>query len=178
MSTLVALGLLIGLDNLRFGIGLGALDTGNRRRWQLALSFGLFEALMPLAGVLVGSMLIGALEIDLDWLGPALLAACGLLVLWGAVRRADARKRIAGSSWLFAFPLILSIDNLLAGGALAAMDVPLVPAACFVGVLSAGLAFVGLYCGSALVRYIPARGDVVAGAVIVVVSLVGLVPIL
>ncbi len=177
MSTFVALGLLIGLDNLRFGIGLGALDLGNRRRWQLALSFGLFEAFMPLAGVLVGSTLIGAFEFDLDWLGPALLAACGLMVLWGAIRRADARNRLAGSSWLFAFPLILSIDNLLAGGALAAMDVPLVPAVCSVGLLSAALSLVGLYCGSALVRYIPARSDLVAAAVILVASVVSLVPI-
>lgn len=177
MSTLVALGLLVGLDNLRFGVGLGALDLDHRRRWQLALSFGLFEAVMPLVGVLAGSMLIGVLEADLDWLGPALLAGCGLVVLWGGLHESDARSRVAGSSWLFVFPMALSLDNVLAGGVLAAMDVALVPAVCTVGLLSAALSFLGLYVGSVLVRYVPARSDFVAVGVILVASLVSLIPI-
>jgi putative Mn2+ efflux pump MntP len=177
MSALAVLGVLTGLDNLCFGMGLGTLGLDSRRRWQLALAFGLCEAAMPLAGVLIGRALAGALELSIGWFGPLLLAACGVLILLGAANRSGARKFLRGSSWLFTLPLILSIDNLLAGTAITAMRVPLALALPIVGLSSVALSLMGLSCGGAIVRYLPARSNVVAGGTLILVSLTSLVAI-
>ena len=48
MEAVLALALLTGLDNLRFGIGLGTLDIPTEQRFRLAAAFGLFEAGTPI----------------------------------------------------------------------------------------------------------------------------------
>lgn len=171
MSTLLALGLLVGLDNLRVGIGLGALDLSPRRRRQMALAFGLFEALMPLAGALMGAWLASGLEAYLGWVGPALLGLCALVVLWGGRRQVDVKGALSGSAWLFAFPFALSIDNLLAGSAAAASGIPLGLALPLIGILSASLSLAGLYGGAALVRRLPLKRGATAAGTLMLMAL-------
>ena len=174
MRNLLGLGLLIGLDNFRFGIGLGTLELGNKRRWLLALSFGLFEMTMPLIGMLIGQFVAGAFGEFFDWAGPILFFGCGVLVLWGMWRSKDMQSWLSRTSWLFILPLLLSIDNLFAGGVIATTDYPLILAALILGLLSATLSFVGLFLGDIIVRYVPIRREVISGSTFLLVSLVSI----
>ena len=128
MEAAIALGILIGLDNLRFGLGLGTLELSLRRRLQLAASFGLFEALMPVAGAITGPVLADGAIAIVEWFVPVMLATVGFIVLVSGLWDLDLRRCLSGSSALFFVPLALSIDNLVAGAAISITEVPLIVA--------------------------------------------------
>jgi putative Mn2+ efflux pump MntP len=178
MEATIALGILIGLDNFRFGLGLGTLELSSRRRWQLAASFGLFEALMPLAGAVAGPVLAGSAVAFVQWSVPVMFATAGFLVLFSGLWDLDLRRRLSGSSALFFVPFALSIDNLVAGAAISVTEVPLIVSLALVGLLSATLASAGQFFGAVLTRYLPLRGSLVAGTALLVLSATSLVELL
>ncbi len=143
---LIALGLLIGLDNCLVGAALGPLQLDPRRRRRLALSFGLFEMLMPLIGAAVAARGLSATGWQLEGLTPMALAVCALLALIGARRR--GRVALQGRLALILVPLSLSLDNLAAGATLLQDGGALLSSALMIGALSGLLSLLGLSLGA------------------------------
>ena len=50
----LVLGFVLSLDNFRVSIALGTVPFGLKRAVQVALTFGLWDAIMPLIGLLIG----------------------------------------------------------------------------------------------------------------------------
>jgi len=178
MEAAIAVGILIGLDNFRFGLGLGTLELSLRRRWQLAASFGVFEALMPVAGAITGPVLAHGAMRFVEWSVPVVFAAVGFIALVSGLWDLDLRRRLSGSSALFFVPLALSIDNLVAGEAISIIEVPVIVSLTLVGLLSATLAFAGLFLGAVLTRHLPFRGSLVGGTALLFLSATSLVELL
>ncbi len=82
MLALLLLAAALGLSNLAaaIGIGVGGVDGGTRVR--IAVVFGLFEAGMPVLGLVLGHRLADSLGQAARWLGGAVLIAVGV---WGLV---------------------------------------------------------------------------------------------
>ena len=94
MTALLLLAVALGLDNLAaaVGIGVGGVDRGTRVR--IAVVFGLFEAGMPVLGLLLGHGLADTAGQAARWLGGVALVAFGVVGLVRAWR--EARGRAAG----------------------------------------------------------------------------------
>ena len=132
---------------------------------------------MPLAGVLLGPAVAASVMLPLQWLCLVMLAACGLFVLLGGFWQVTLRRQLTRSWALYTVPLLLSIDNLLAGVALSASQVPLVVSMALVGAITAPLAFAGLLLGGAVVRVLPLRRNVVSGAALILLSATSLLEV-
>ena len=172
MLTLLVFGILTGVDNLQVSAGIGMTPISRRRKWLLALLFGLCEGLMPLIGLLIGSRIPSLMGDTAEWVGPICLAGCGVLILVMAVRKRDINT-VANSSWMMlGLPLALSLDNLLAGAGLGAMGYPVALSAMVVGGLSAGLCLAGLALGNLVRHWVPLRADVFSGAWLMVAAIV------
>ena len=174
MEALLTLGILIGLDNLCFGVCIGALVPGARRRWQFAAAFGVFEATMPLVGILVGSGVLVLLSAPFELITPIVLASCGIIVLssrwWGM----DLRRLLMRSSAIFGVPLILSLDNLLGGVVVAATPLPLATSVLTIGAISAMLAFTGMFIGNAIATCMHSvRTEPLAGTALMALAVLG-----
>lgn len=160
---LVGLGALVGIDNLRISVALGMVGLSKRRARLFALSFGTFEALMPLAGLLGGAALARVIEPWTNYVGAAALVVCGLAMIFGALKE-DPAAAIAGRpSVILTLPLALSLDNLAAGFGLGTLGAPVAAAASVIGATSALAAVIGLKLGSRLRRLMPARAEAIAG---------------
>lgn len=171
MKTLIVLGFLTGLDNLQVTPGLGLMGMPVARRWLLALTFGLCEAGMPLLGLAFGNLLHRSFELNADKIGPVVLLVCGVLIIWLAFHEKYVQRFLASRWTLFGLPLLLSLDNLLAGIGVGATGQPLLLAAMIVGSISTAMCFLGLFIGQSVRRYIPARAELLAGAYLVVLGL-------
>jgi len=162
--TLLVFGFLTGIDNAQVAVGLGMTAMSAQRKWLIAAMFGLFEATMPLIGLLVGHRVSPALGEAAGWLGPICLAACGLMILVMASRRRETDS-VADSRWLMlGLPLSLSFDNLLAGMGFGALGYPVAVTAATIGLISGGLCFAGMFLGTHLRKWLPARADFISGA--------------
>jgi manganese efflux pump family protein len=160
--TLLAVAVLVGLDNLRVGPAFGQLGLPRRRRWQLVAAFGLAEGLAPLVGLPLTAPLAAAVGRYGDLVAAGALAVAALLVLVPLVRGVDAG--LLASRWaVVLLPALLAVDNLVAGTGLRALGLPLVPAAVVVGLVSASMAAAGLLAGSALRRITKGAAPLAAG---------------
>ena len=100
MLALLLLAAALGLDNLAASIGIGVGGVRGATRVRVAVVFGLFEAGMPVLGLLLGHGLADSLGQVARWLGGAVLIAVGLVqgVRLVRARRAAARERGAPSA--------------------------------------------------------------------------------
>ncbi len=175
MTAVLIYGILVGLDNLQVCAGIGLLPGGRRRRRQLALLIGLFEAVMPLLGLLAGQGLRARVGVLGELLGPALLAVCGLLVLWSSFKDTDdlqEEKHLGNRRVLLGLPLVLSLDNLLAGAGLGALGYPVGLSAVLIGGISASMCLLGFAGGAALRTMIPRNAERLCGFYLLVLALI------
>ncbi len=201
MLALLLLAAALGLDNLAaaLGIGVGGVRAGTRVR--VAVVFGLFEAGMPVLGLVLGHGLADSLGQVARWLGGAVLIAVGVLQGAALVRarrgtapaggavaagapETGARAPEAGAPepgerarpWrigrLLIGGLVLSGDNLAAGFALGAYHTNLAVAAVVFGVVSVAMSLVGLELGARIGAAAGDRSELIACVLLIVVGVV------
>jgi putative Mn2+ efflux pump MntP len=189
MLTLLLLAAALGLSNLAAAIGIGVGGVSGGTRVRIAVVFGLFEAGMPVLGLLLGHGLADSLGQAARWLGGGVLIAFGV---WGLVHawRADgsgaawpgerARPQRIGRQRIGRQPigrlliggLVLSGDNLAAGFALGAYHTGIVLAAVVFGVVSVAMSLVGLELGARIGTAAGERSELIACALLIVVGVI------
>jgi putative Mn2+ efflux pump MntP len=166
----------VGLDNFAAAIGIGLSGLDAKLRLQVALVFGVFEGGMPIVGLLIGRSLTHLLGGHAHVIGGVILALTGL---YGIVTSAIERRRKPASSperhsgglgHLIVVGAALSIDNLIVGFALGTYHVSLVVAALVIAIVSVGMSLVGLELGRRLGMRVGEYGELLGGAVLMLVG--------
>ena len=160
--SLLLLGFVLSLDNARFSLALGAFGLGWRRALQIALVFGLWDGLSPLAGILIGRYFGEGIGEAADLLGPIVLLVFGLYLVIQSLQT-EAPEKLDDRWMLFGIPLSLSLDNLLAGTGLGMLGYPPVFTAVIFGAMTALTTLAGLQLGGFVARFIPLRADLLSG---------------
>ena len=190
-AALLLLAVALGLDNLAaaIGFGVGARDRiDGATRLRIAVVFGLFEAGMPVLGLVLGHGLADSLGAAVRWLGGAALIGFGVAGLIQARRepghsghgdgeRARPPERPQRSSAqpigrLLLAGLVLSGDNLAAGFALGAYQVGIAAAAVVFGVVSVAMSLAGLELGARIGAAAGERSELIACVLLIVVGAV------
>ena len=127
---------------------------------------------MPLVGILLGHSLAHDLGAAAKPIGGALL---GLAGVYAIVTELVGEKRVVKDAKPNIKRLVLvggalSIDNLVIGFALGTYHVSLVVAALIIAVVSVALSMLGLEIGSRLGERLGQRGELVGGAVLILVG--------
>ena len=72
--------MVIGSNNFAVALALGALGQA-KRRFRIVLVFVAFEFLIPLAGIMLGEAVAGAIGTHANAVGAVLLCTLGLLTM-------------------------------------------------------------------------------------------------
>ena len=88
----------VGLSNLAAAIGIGVAGVNARVRLQVGLVFGVFEAGMPIVGLLIGQRFATDMDKAVRWPGAILLMIVGAQGLVRSIREsrrnaAEAKRR-------------------------------------------------------------------------------------
>ncbi len=132
-----------------------ALTQGARFRpsWRggllIALTFGLFQAGMPLIGWGLGKATLSYLAAIDHWIAFGLLSFLGARMLGGYAKEADASERLTGLTLLIA-GFATSIDALAVGFTMPAMSIARLPAAALIGAVTFVLSGAGAAIGRAV----------------------------
>jgi manganese efflux pump family protein len=173
MKAIIILGILTGLDNLFVTPGVGLLNISRGRRHALALAFGLFEALMPLAGLFLGAQIRLAYASTAEFIGPVVLLFCGAVILFMSLKERDLEPVLSSRWTLVGFPLSLSFDNFLAGLGVGTAGASLLMSAVTIGGISAVMCMFGLYAGQWLRRFVPRNAEVLSGIYLMFLGITG-----
>lgn len=132
-----------------------ALTQGARFRPSLrgglaiALTFGVFQAVMPLAGWGIGAVALGLVEAVDHWIAFGLLTFLGLRMLRGHVGDEEASRRLNGTALIVA-GIATSIDALAAGITLPTLDIAPLTAAAVIGLVTFALSAIGVMLGRSM----------------------------
>jgi len=171
--TLILAALAVGLGNFGASIGIGLSGVASATRIKVSLVFGVFEAGMPLVGLLAGRGAAHALGDAARYAGGALLVAIGA---WQLIQTARLSRRGVpappiATSRLILTALALSMDNLVVGFSLGVEHVSVLAAVAVFAAVSVGLSLLGLEFGRRLAAAVEVGSQYLAGAVLVAVGI-------
>src|SRR5258708_27873769 len=119
----------VGLSNFAGAIGIGLSGISARTRLRVGIAFGLFEALMPIAGLLLGQAVAGYLGHIAKYVGSAILVLVGAYTIWQGRRvtseEPQPQRTEIETHRLIITPPALSIANPAVGLAPARYPTPL-----------------------------------------------------
>ncbi|MBB4686911.1 manganese efflux pump MntP [Amycolatopsis jiangsuensis] len=162
---LIALAFGLALDNFRSSIAIGTIPFGWLRAFQVAIVFGVWDALSPLLGGLIGHFLGEFLGDWADYIGAAALGLYGIYFIVGAIRNPQPEEDDLDHPWvtLFGMPLSLSIDNFVAGAGLGIAGFSLIVPMLTFGAMTVVMSFAGLFVGRMAAKVIRIRADLLCG---------------
>jgi putative Mn2+ efflux pump MntP len=182
LVNVVLLGFVLSLDNFRTAVLLGPLRMRWHRMAGLAVSFGIWDGVAPLVGLLLGHYAADAIGPVADWIGPAALLAYGAYLLiraWCTPAPApgpDGDEEFEQTWTLFGLPLPLSVDNVVAGTGLGLLGFSPWLSATIFGVTTTIMSLIGLVLGRAAFRLLRSRinirYEVVTGIALIIEAVV------
>lgn len=160
---LLALAFGLSLDNFRSSIAIGTIPFGWRRAVQVALVFGLWDAVGPLLGGVLGHYLGNFLGDTAAYIGAAALGLYGVYFIVGAIRKPEPEDMDHPWVTLFGMPLSLTLDNFIAGAGLGIAGFSLLVPMLAFGAMTVVMSFAGLFVGRLAAKVVRVRSDLFSG---------------
>lgn len=144
---IIALGLSMDAFAVAVCKGLSVKKLRVRHAFLAGVYFGIFQAMMPVVGYLLGYRFEALIrEID-HWIAFVLLALIGANMLREAFGEADELNDDFGARTMLILAVATSIDALAVGVSFAFLQVDILPAALAIGVTTFSLSALGTYIG-------------------------------
>jgi len=143
-----------------------------RHALKISLSFGMFQALMPLLGWLAGfelKQVIGGVD---HWIAFVLLFLIGCKMIWESRSLEPDEKKceIMGNSRLLFLSVATSIDALTVGVTLPFLNVSLITAPLIIGIVTFILSYAGVYLGNRFGHLLESRMEMVGGIILILIG--------
>jgi putative Mn2+ efflux pump MntP len=147
---------------------LGTLKLNPARQLLWVLSFGLFDALTPIVGFLLGRSALDLVGSQINYLGPICFISYGIYILF--FDRAYTVEE--NNHWIvLGIPMSFSLDNLVAGVSLDLFVYPPIVSAIILGLMSGLLAWMGLKIGNLFFHKLTMYSERIVGAAFILVAL-------
>lgn len=171
-AEMIALALALSMDAFAAAVCKGACLAGQKDRGEglaIAVSFGFFQALMPLIGWLLGSRFRVYIESVDHYIAFGLLAFIGGKLVFEAVK--NNGEELVCTPLHFVELLLLSIatsaDALAAGVALAVLDTSIWLAVAHISVITLVLCFAGFIIGKRFGARLYTKAQLIGGIALV-----------
>jgi manganese efflux pump family protein len=167
----------VGLSADCFAVALsGSCTIRTLSRFQMlraSLSFGLFQAVMPVLGWLAGRTFVSFIGGFDHWLTFALLGFVGGRMIWESFHPEHEEKRIDITKGLILLTLSIatSIDALAVGLSFAFLKVNILTASLTIGVTCFLVTIIGFLLGKKVGELVGKRAELIGGLILIGISL-------
>lgn len=138
----------------------------------VGLWFGGFQALMPAIGYILGAQFQEAIASIDHWIAFVLLALIGGNMIHEALdndeEEADASLDV---KTMFFLAVATSIDALAIGITFAFLKVSIIPAVCFIGIVTFIISFAGVKIGNVFGARYKNKAEIVGGVILILLGL-------
>ena len=146
-----------------------------RLRWQdalkMALYFGVFQAVMPLGGYLVGGLFANALSAFDHWIAFILLGGLGIKMILDS--RNAAEENIASpfrTNKLFVLGIATSLDAFAVGISFSLLEISLAEMVAVIGLVTFLLCLPAVWFGARLGKSMAKRAEIFGGIVLILIG--------
>lgn len=175
---LVLIGVGLSMDAFAVALckGLSMRRVNYAHAAVIALFFGVFQAVMPLIGWVLGTQFARYITSVDHWIAFALLGYIGGKMIWDALHEAPETAPCAGEGRLDLKELLMlavatSIDALAVGITFAFLQVSILPAAATIGLITFALSFAGVVVGNRFGTRFQKKAEIAGGVVLVLIGL-------
>lgn len=169
---LIAVGLSMDAFAVSVCKGLAMPKCTFKKAAIVGLWFGGFQALMPAIGYVLGAQFQEAIASIDHWIAFVLLALIGGNMIHEALdndeEEADASLDV---KTMFLLAVATSIDALVIGITFAFLKVNIIPAVCFIGIVTFIISFAGVKIGNVFGARYKNKAEIVGGVILILLGL-------
>jgi putative Mn2+ efflux pump MntP len=175
LITIIIIALALAMDafavSIVSGTAYGKLKVKHALR--MALSFGAFQAFMPLVGSLAGLTIRDHIAEYDHWVAFGLLAAVGGKMIYESFKIKPSEENFNPSSVvvLLLLSVATSIDALAVGITLSFLQVSIALAVTIIGVVTFALSYLGVYIGKKIGHFFENKIQAIGGLVLIALGL-------
>lgn len=167
--------LAIGLSMDAFAVSIcKGLSLGKIKPKHMCIAglwFGGFQALMPLIGYLLGSFFADMITKYAHWIAFALLLILGANMIKEAIGEEEKVDASMDVKNMFLLAVATSIDALAVGVTFAFLQVSIIPAVSFIGVVTFVCSAVGVKIGSIFGDKYQSKSEICGGVILILIGI-------
>jgi len=139
---------------------------------KLGMSFGSFQAIMPILGWVAGVSIMHFISGFDHWIAFGLLCFVGIRMIYESTKK-ESDKKINSLSigTLLMLSIATSIDALAVGLSLSFLNAAIVAPAILIGLVTFSLSLLGVYLGNRFGHFLGSKVEVLGGVILIVIGL-------
>lgn len=165
----------VGLSMDAFAVSICKGLSMQKMSWKNALIAGLyfggFQAMMPLIGYLLGANFKDMIAQVDHWIAFILLGIIGLNMIKESFGEAEELDASFTFKAMLPLAVATSIDALAVGVSFAFLDVAIVPAVSFIGIITFALSMVGIRVGNVFGSKYKSKAEMAGGIILVLMGI-------
>jgi len=149
--------------------GLGAKVLRVRHAIRLALFFGLFQAIMPLLGWYLGSILSGFISKVDHWVAFGLLSIIGVKMIYESfvIEKEERQCFPHGIYALLVLSVATSIDAFAVGITISVLNTPILVPAMIIGLITFCFCIAGVAIGKRFGQFFEGKVEIAGGIILI-----------
>ena len=168
---LIALGLSMDAFAVAICKGLSVQKLQVKHMVLVGAYFGVFQAVMPLIGYFLGSQFQSYIVSVDHWIAFVLLAVIGLSMIREAVSKDEEEVNASFDvKTMVLLAVATSIDALAVGVTFAFLNVDIVPAVSFIGIITFVLSMIGVKIGNVFGARFKSKAEIFGGIVLILIG--------
>lgn len=177
MSLLTLFITAVGLSMDAFAVSICKGLAMKKLDWKKALIigvwFGGFQALMPTIGYLLGSQFEQYVTAIDHWIAFVLLALIGANMVKEALSKEEEEEAndSVDAKTMLLLAIATSIDALAVGVTYAFLQVAIIPAVCFIGIITFGLSVAGVKVGNLFGTRYKSKAELAGGIILILMGI-------
>ena len=172
---LLALGLAADAFAVSLSNGMCACKITKKNALATALTFGFFQAAMPVLGYFLGCTFSDIVQQFQHWIALILLSLIGINMIWDAIKEARNPESCSNKNIFTVQNLVLqgiatSIDALAVGVSLAVMNTNILSSALVIGIITFLCCLFGVYIGRKFGSLLGLRAKLFGGFLLILIG--------
>ena len=163
----------VGLSMDAFAVsvckGLAMKKMNVKKALVCSLYFGVFQALMPLIGFLLGSGFKNVVSSIDHWIAFVLLGIIGINMIKEA-KSCDVVNDSMDVKTMLTLAVATSIDALAIGVTFAFLKVSIIPAVSIIGLITFVCCFIGVKLGSVIGEKLKSKAEIMGGVMLILIG--------
>ncbi len=150
------------------GMGLSGKYKGKHLPLKLGFYFGLFQAVMPLAGWQIGKYLLSMISGIDHWAAFFILTAVGVKMIWESFGKEKERETKKGYILLLA--IATSIDAFAVGLTFSYFILDVFKVVAVIGAITFAMSYCGFYIGKKFGKFAGKKAELTGGLILILIG--------
>ncbi len=172
----IALGLAMDAFAVSVSNGICYKNAGIKEAFYTALTFGVFQALMPLIGYYAGRTVSEAVKFIDHWIALGLLCFIGGSMIVSAIKDMRNPEKVCYKTYCTTKDLLVqgfatSIDAFAVGISFAVIDTNIFTAVVLTGIVTFACCFIGVPIGKRFGYFMKDKAEILGGCLLIIIGI-------